>query len=76
MQECPVVALQHYMGLRRLSQVQMAQALGMNKSHLNEVLQGRRALPLRAIRSAVKLGMSARVMILPTPYEREKECHG
>lgn len=48
-----------------LTRTEFATILSMQRSHYNEVLNGKRALPLNAIRRAFALGVPAKVLLQP-----------
>lgn len=46
-----------------INQTQLGQMLGLQRSHMSEILNGKRELPLRATKLAYKLGIPAVVLL-------------
>lgn len=58
-----VDALRYYMAEWGYNQTQMAEALGTSRSHMSEVLSGKRSLSLAMIKSAYSMGIPASVLL-------------
>lgn len=49
---------------------EFAKEIGMSRSHFSEVMNGKRKMPLYAVRKTVALGVPAAVMLQPFPCEQ------
>lgn len=70
----PLETLRQYMQVHKQNIKSMAWLLGLTESNFGIILQGRRRLPLRAIRRAVGLGLDPWVMLRPFPCEERDEA--
>lgn len=68
----PEEALRFRMEQYGWTQSKFAKKLGMQPSHLSEVLNGKRRLPMEAMRKAIKLGVPAVCLFQKFKAEKSK----
>lgn len=67
----PIDALRFRIEQYGWTDAKFAKAVGMAASHFSEVMNGKRRMPIKAIRLAVGLGVPAKLILLPFPCEAE-----
>lgn len=65
----PIDALRFRIEQYGWTDAKFAKAVGMAASHFSEVMNGKRKMPIVAIRKAVELGVPAKLLLLPFPCE-------
>jgi HTH-type transcriptional regulator/antitoxin HigA len=65
----PITAIRFRIEQYGWTDAQFAEKVGMSRSHFSEVMNGKRKMPLHAVRKAVGLGIPAKVMLQPFPCE-------
>lgn len=58
-----IESLEFRMDQMSWTQTELGKRLGLQRSHMSEVLNGKREMPLSAIRKAYKLGVPAKVLL-------------